>query len=69
VSCEECFCDEKIYGEYLECKTYSVASRSVAGRRLVEQEAGFLAGFSRLCSQRVNLTVVVGENCQCYPPI
>jgi hypothetical protein len=35
---EECFCEEKSYMEYLKCKTYSCASRSVAGRQQVERE-------------------------------
>jgi hypothetical protein len=39
VGLEDCFCEEKIYVQYLECKTVIVcASRSVAGRRLVERE-------------------------------
>jgi hypothetical protein len=39
VICEDYFCEEKLYVEYLERKTVTVcASRSVARRRLVETE-------------------------------
>jgi hypothetical protein len=39
MSREDCFCEEKIFMEYSECKTVTVCvSTSVARKRLVETE-------------------------------
>jgi hypothetical protein len=60
VSWEDCFCEEKIYVEYLECQTVTVwASKSIAGRLRI-----------LVCVQRWTLTGVkqsstVSPVCKC----
>jgi hypothetical protein len=55
-------CDEKIYGEYLKSVKLTVcASRSVAGRRLVEQEnpSACAAADCKVCKQEINCIAIV----------
>jgi hypothetical protein len=58
VSKEHCFYEEKIYVEYLKIVKLTVcASRSVAGRRLVEQEnpSACAAADCKVCKREIEL--------------